>query len=367
MRVLFDHQCFVNQEYGGISRYFVEVWKQFQSLEIEIDTSIIFSNNEYLKEIEYLNSKLFFKGIEVKGKRQIMNFINTSISINKFISNDYDIFHATYYDPYFISLIGKKPFVVTFYDAIHVLFGEKYKILNDRKLIENQRQILKKSNLVLAISENTKQDLINYFKVPASKIQVTHLSSNNFDLISADKLQLGLPEKYVLYVGNRDYYKNFIFFAESIKDILINNDIYLVCAGGGKFNEFELSTFNKIGIANRVKFFKIDNLSLPKLYMNALVFAFPSLYEGFGIPLLEAMYCGCPVAASNTSSLPEIGANACEYFDPTDMNSICNSISKVIFNEEYRFELIQSGKYQKQKYSWKNTALKTYESYKTLF
>lgn len=367
MKVLFDHQCFVNQEYGGISRYFVEIWKEFNiSNLVEVDTTISYSNNEYLSEITKMKYHQFLNGIDFKGKRILMNILNTSFSFSKYGAKDYDIFHATYYDPYFLNLIDKKPFVITFYDAIHVILGDKYSILKDKRLLENQKKVLNQASAILAISENTKRDLVNYYNIPDSKVFVTHLSSNEFDLIAADKYTIDIPSRYILFVGTRDFYKNFTFFVESIKNLLIQNDLYLVCAGGGTFNVDEINLFKKLHLSSRIKFYQVNNLSLPKLYMNALVFAFPSLYEGFGIPVLEAMYCNCPVAVSNVSSLPEVGGGACAYFNPNDSESIANSIAKIILDSDYRDGLIKSGQSQIKNFSWNSTAMKTIEVLETV-
>jgi glycosyltransferase involved in cell wall biosynthesis len=343
------------------------MWKQFDENNfLDYETTISFSNNEYLSELNGFRCHRFLKGTDFKGKRIVMNSLNSVLNYSKFIDKKFDVFHPTYYSPYFKNLIGSKPYVITFYDAIHVLLKERFEILQDRRLLENQRTVLSNASAILAISENTKKDLIELFNIDESKIFVTYLSCNSFDLETATQLNLNLPDKYILYVGNRDVYKNFLFFVESIRELLIKNDIELICAGGGKFSVAESNLFDKYQIGNRIKYFSVNNNILAKLYSNALAFAFPSLYEGFGIPILEAMYCNCPVAASNVSSLPEIGGDAVDYFDPEDMGSICQSIERIISNSSYRNKLINQGRSQVAKFSWNSTALSTIDVYKKL-
>ncbi|MCB0749750.1 MAG: glycosyltransferase family 4 protein, partial [Ignavibacteriae bacterium] len=175
-----------------------------------------------------------------------------------------------------------------------------------------------------------------------------------------------LPQKYLLYVGSRKAYKNFGNFLVASKTILNEfDDIFIVCAGGGKFSKEEQYKINELGLTNKVKHFSITDQTLQYFYSNALAFIFPSLYEGFGIPILEAFASECPVLLSNTSSFPEVAGNAGLYFEPENIESIQEAIKKIITKEELRKELVSAGSTKLKEYSWEKTATQTkliYES-----
>jgi glycosyltransferase involved in cell wall biosynthesis len=147
---------------------------------------------------------------------------------------------------------------------------------------------------------------------------------------------------------------------------LIDNKLLLVCAGGGRFTEGEFIILQKLGLKDQVVFMKITNDSiLSNLYVNALFFVFPSLYEGFGIPILESFACDCPALLSNGGSIPEIGGDAVSYFDPNNQNSIHTAVANLINNQVLRQELRAKGSSRLNKFSWDNTfhdTLKVYQS-----
>jgi glycosyltransferase involved in cell wall biosynthesis len=221
--------------------------------------------------------------------------------------------------------------------------------------------------MILAISGNTKNDLIQLYNVSPEKIEVVYLAASINKRMALPKEKLNLTERYLLYVGNRDFYKNFNNFLLAIEPLLKDNpELFLIAAGGGKFNASELKLFEIKNLKNKILYKPADDTSLATLYKNALAFVFPSLYEGFGIPALEAMNCDCPVVMSNTSSLPEVGGEAAIYFNPTKQDDIREKIASVIFNEELREDLIKKAAVQRNNFSFKRTALKTKEAYEKL-
>jgi glycosyltransferase involved in cell wall biosynthesis len=175
------------------------------------------------------------------------------------------------------------------------------------------------------------------------------------------------PQKYLLFVGNRRVYKNFDTFTESISQLLRDDkNLYLICAGGGKFTPSEIASLEKSGVINKVTQCSFDDNILAQLYQNALAFIFPSLYEGFGIPILEAFFCGCPVVASNISSLPEVAGDAAEYFDPLDKISILNAVKKIAYDHGLRCKLKNKGYERLKNFSWEKTANQTKMLYKSI-
>lgn len=376
MKILYDHQIFSWQKYGGISRYFYELIQHLgQTQSVELDIALKYSNNEYLAEKDFYINKRDPRAIlnkkndmKYKLKRALIKDYtekyNEKYAINYLQSRSFDIFHPTYYDPYFLEYIGNKPYVLTVYDMTHEIFPEYFGLSDQTS--ENKRIVLQHAKKIIAISENTKMDLMNFYGIDEDRIEVIYLGSS-FD-INKQNLDrtMGLPEKYILFVGNRKSYKNFYFFGLAIADILLNDELKLICAGGGEFSEEEKLFLKKLRIDQKVIYQNASNANLRMLYQYALAFVFPSLYEGFGIPVLEAFSCGCPVVLSNSSSLPEVAQDAAEYFDPKNISSIRTAIEKVIYSNEIRENLSNKGYQRLQHFSWSKMSRMTHEVYKSL-
>jgi glycosyltransferase involved in cell wall biosynthesis len=156
-------------------------------------------------------------------------------------------------------------------------------------------------------------------------------------------------------------------FISAIAEILLKDEnLYLVCAGGFNFNKTEKKIINSLNLTDKIIFTGIESENkLITLYKKALCFVFPSLYEGFGFPILEAFQCCCPLICSNTSSFPEIAEDAAYYFDPYDIESIKDAVNKVLYDENLRRELCQKGYNQVEKFNWDKTVLQTKNVYKT--
>ncbi|MDH4127436.1 MAG: glycosyltransferase family 4 protein [Spirochaetota bacterium] len=404
MKILFDNQIFTWQKYGGVSRYFYEIMNQFYRKEIDfvfpmeniVNQYVL--NSSFYKEAKQKNyketkqKKSYFKTIlkhflykPFPGKGILLKLYGKSfpgkllftkhlMKIHTDIQNQYvqfflqmqefDIFHPTYYDPYFLNYLDEKPFVLTVYDMIHQIFPEYF--MKDDMVIKWKKSLIEKASKVIAISENTKQDIIRLFGINESKIEVIYLG-NSLNPKNNDS-SLSIPEKYILFVGNRSIYKNFNFFITSISSLFIKDpSLNLICVGGGPISKEEKDLFCKLKISNNVSYYPfLEDDNLVFLYKNALAFVFPSLYEGFGLPILEAFACQCPVISSNTSSLPEIAGEAAIYFDPKDDLSIKQAIEKVIYNNDLRNNLKNLGKVQLKKFSWEKTAQETLQLYQSL-
>jgi glycosyltransferase involved in cell wall biosynthesis len=145
-----------------------------------------------------------------------------------------------------------------------------------------------------------------------------------------------------------------------------DKDLNIICAGGPVFTRSEIKLFNDLNLSTRIHRFAVTDEVLAWLYKKALAFVFPSLYEGFGIPVLEAFSCGCPTVLSNTSSLTEIGSDAAIYFEPDCEDSIAHAVGKVIYNKELRADLKTRGFRQAENFSWAKTAYETEALYKTV-
>jgi len=363
MKVLYDYQIFSTQIYGGVSRYFFELMKNFENdNRIKYDLSLRYSNNYYLNKYNDLKYKPFFKNFTFRGKYRLINILNKNISKKLLIKGDYDIFHPTYYDPYFLKFLDVKPFVLTIYDMIHEIYPEMFSSRD--RTAERKKLLAQKATRIIAISENTKRDIIRFFGIDENKIEVIYLANSINPSESTDDINIDLPKKYILFVGSRGGYKNFNLFIEAISTLLVEDaELNVVCVGGGNFKEMEKEKFKKLNIANKIFQYSVSDNILAYVYQKAIAFVFPSLYEGFGIPILESFACSCPVIASNISSLLEVAGDAAIYFNPKDKLAILDSIQQVIYKKDLRKQLLNKGYQRIKQFDWKKTAHQTKRLY----
>ena len=366
MKIIYDHQTFTQQDYGGISRYFYELIKygNFDDENV-LELCLKFSNNIYIENNDISSHIPFLNKIDFRGKRRLQNLINQYFTSSSIKKNNFDVFHPTYYDTYFLKNLKNRKFTVTFLDMIHEKFVSKYPELgNDKKIFNQKKELIHKAPKVIAISESTKKDLIEIYGVDPNKIDVIHLG-NSFNANTESKEPI-ISKPYLLFVGSRNGYKNFSFCLEAIHKNLKINNICFVCAGGGAFNNEEIAFINHLGMNDLVFQYSITDQILANLYKHSIAFVFPSLYEGFGIPVLEAFACNTPCLLSNGGSLPEVGGDAAIYYDPLNADLINKSINLIIDNNIFRNTLIQSGKQRLNKFSWENTYSNTIKFYKSL-
>lgn len=348
------------QNYGGISRVFTELYKEFEkSGDVEPILPILLSDNEYIGEIKkvwsiFPKNKSFFK-------RSIYYIVNRIYSTIILIKGDFDIFQPTYYDSYFLLFLRKKPFVLLLHDMTHEVFPET--VSRKDKTIGQKRKLVYRADKIIAISENTKRDIIKFYGIEEEKIEIVSWSTSI--KLPQKELNIELPNKYILFVGNRDTYKNFELFAKAISPLLNKKkELHLVCAGSKDFSEKETELFEQSGIEDKVRHIKFNNdEELAQIYNKAICFVFPSLYEGFGIPVLEAFACECPAVISKSSSLPEVGGDAVEYFNPESPQSIEEAIVKVLESDELRTQLIHRGKNRLKIFNWEYAAKRFLDIY----
>lgn len=255
--------------------------------------------------------------------------------------------------------------VVTIHDATPLLFPETHrqKIISNYKLII--AKIIKEKIQVITDSENSKKDLIS-FGVDSNLINVIYVG-NNF---SVDEKKIEYQkENYILAVGTRQPRKNLKRVIEVFTSIADEYpDLELRIAGKYGWGEDDESTNKQINkYKNRIKILGyINDNDLVKLYRQAMCLVYPSLYEGFGLPILEAMSLGCPVITSNVSSMPEVGGDAVLYVNPKSVEEIKSSIIRIIESKDLQNELINKGLKQAKKFSWAKTANETKQVYKNV-
>jgi len=363
VRILFDHQIFDSQLYGGVSRYFVELLRHLRATPgTEAELGAVFSNNAYLPELAPPRPRPFFPGVRSLRKGGHLSWLNRRASLAALRRDRFDLFHPTYYDPWFLPHLGGRPYVVTVYDMAHERFPELFAA--DDPTRARKAAVVEGAARVLAISESTKRDVVEYLGVPAERVTVVHLAASRLGGAAAARPP-GLPERYLLFVGQRGAYKNFQPWVEAIAPLLRQDRaLGLVCAGGRPLSGSELAALERLGIGGQVHHrVGVDDADLGALYRHARLFAFPSRFEGFGIPLLEAFDCGCPVVASDRSSLPEVGGDAAAWFDPDDPDSMREVTASVLGDEARRRGLVERGQARAHQFSWARTAAATLASY----
>ncbi len=355
MNIFYDHQIFSNQSHGGPSRYFVELIKQLILLNNKPTIIAPINQNIYLNDIHSQFKKEFY--FKIKKKNFLTNFYNNLFSDYYFKNYNHDLYHLTYYNSCFKS---KKPKIITVYDLIHEKFMNEFKLslFPKKKIFENIDHFI-------CISENTKKDLIKYYNIDQKNISVIYLA-NSLKFKGIKKFELSKP--FFLYIGSRKRYKNFNLLLNSYssnKKIKDNFDI--VCFGGGKLIKDEIKNIKDFEIDLR-SIHQVDGSDelLSSLYLGAEALIYPSKYEGFGIPILEAMSLGCPVISSNTSSLPEVYGDAAITFSPNSSEELSNCLNKITNDNELKKILIKKGYEREKVFSWKKCAIETNEIYQKL-
>ena len=288
--------------------------------------------------------------------------VNKRKSIRLLKEGDFDVFHPTFFDKYFLKYLHGKPFVITVHDLMPEIFGW-YK--GDPQ-IANKPELCEKAAAIIAVSENTKKDLCRLYNVPKEKVHVVyHGFPKKWIMPQGQRL---IPEPYFLYIGRRGGYKN---WEQTVKDFALfcrcHPEVKMVCTGA-EFNDDELKLLKELNVTESIINKFASEEQLWNLYSFAIAFVFPSIYEGFGMPILEAYACGCPVMLNNKSCFPEIGGKAAIYFNSQNGQSDLFNNMEIIFSmtESERNSLRIKGFEQLKKYSWEKSANMLYDIYKSL-
>jgi glycosyltransferase involved in cell wall biosynthesis len=369
LRILFDSQIFSLQKYGGISRYYSEILKfLLKEKNIEVEFPLYITDNFHLLnyglgETQFIRVfKNYIPG-RIKNYLRKKSFVTTERLLK---SGQFDVFVPTYYDSNFLKFIGNTPYVLTVYDMIHENYPQLEK---DSSIILDKKLLIESADRIIAISQSTKNDILNiYPHISADKIQIVYLSHSLEKVEIRNQLIQKVVDKsnFILFVGNRGFYKNFKLILPLISGWLKKNNLKLLCLGGGGFSEEETILISEFGLSDYVVQYTFKDHELYGFYNKAMAFIFPSEYEGFGIPVLESMFSGCPVLLPKLTSFPEVAGEAGEYFDLDDPNSLLDSLDKVCFDEAYRDQLIQKGIKQAEKFSWEKTFIECLEIYKSV-
>lgn len=293
---------------------------------------------------------------------------------------DADVVHYPYFDLFFNTLkpAKGKPTIVTIYDVIPLIYLKYYPPgIKGRLNFLRQKKALKGVSAVITISETSKKDIIRFLDVPQDKVYSIHLApSPDFKKLEIGNWKLeitkrySLPERFVLYVGDVNYNKNLSALAAACKKIgtplvvvgkqAVEENIDWSHPENKQFGKF-IEEYGSDSLIRRVGFVPEDDLV--KIYNLATVYCQPSFYEGFGLPILEAMACGTPVVAAKTQALVEIAEGVAVFVNPKSTNDIDSGLVSVLKNPELQGELSRKGLEHVKRFSWTKTADETIQVY----
>ncbi len=297
-----------------------------------------------------------------------------SLLVKEYLLGNVDVVHSTTFcAPRFRR--KNKRLVVTIYDLTVITHPECHQEENIRHCSHGIKDAVKYADAIIAISEHTKADLMQYFNVPEDMITVTYLAADPMykpvsepAILASVKEKYKLPEKFILFVGSLEPRKNIktLINAYSRLSEKLQKEYSLVIAGAsGWLNSDIYKTVKDLSIKERVHFTGyIDKEDISALYSMSTVFVYPSLYEGFGLPILEAMACGTPVITSNTSSMPEVAGEAAVLITPTDVDAMVVSLQKILKDEALRVKMSLAGIEQAKSFTWERCARDTLDVYK---
>jgi glycosyltransferase involved in cell wall biosynthesis len=372
LKIIYTYDIFAFQRFGGISRYFVEIIKRIPPEIAETKVYAGLHINEYLEALRTVTCVRGVKMPVFKGGSRMHGALNAIMYYARFRGNDFmqrmwlhtDRETVVHLSNYSLSLPQRNVrMVVTAYDMIQELFPHIYPGYS--AITSLKKASFERADKIIAISECTKNDLMRLFGVEESKVTVIHLGNPLEHVIPCESAPgVGLP--YILYVGERKGYKNFEGLARAYaRSSLLKANFVLVLFGGGSLTPPEVRKLEEMGIAHLVRHAGGADALLAWYYRNARAFVWPSLYEGFGIPLLEAMGSRCPVVCSNAGPMPEVAANAGIYFDPENIEEIQQVLEKVLFDDTLLKEKVKIGIERAAEFSWKKAARETVDVYRS--
>lgn len=342
----------------GIGKYAFELLQQFEQFEISNLEFVIYLKSRPLEDLPKEREGWQYR---VVGPSKLWTQFGLPLDLylNKPRPNVF--FSPTHYAPRFSPI----PTAISIMDLSYIHYPEMFRKSDFLQLRNWTAYSVKKAAKVFTISQASKNDIIKCYHIEPSKVVVTYPGvkiKTQMSKLLKEKYDIG--GGYILFVGTLQPRKNIVRLIEAhsilIRQLADPNILLVIVGKKGWLYEEILEAPKKFGIEDKVKFLEfVPDDNLPLLYKNAICFILPSLYEGFGLPVLEAMHYGTPVIVSNVSSLPEAGGEAVLYVDPTDTNDIAKKMAMLINNEKLRKELIKKGYKQVKKFSWGKTARET--------
>jgi glycosyltransferase involved in cell wall biosynthesis len=362
VRIAVDHQVTSLQDAGGMSRYHYELARQLRGRE-SISLDLLLGGESSVLPFAELQGE----GVRVEswtsraGPGYLRYAINTLWTATVApMRGCYDIYHATYqrWEP----VIRHRALVATHHDATQERFPELFR--NAAAIRARKRRLYQRADIVICVSESARRDLAEIYGLDESRTRVVH---HGVTPVAKGTAEQGDDEgrPYVLYVGSRSAYKNFLALVRAFAAAEAARDMRLVLAGGGAWSAEEHAAITGLQLERRILLLpRVDDARLGRLYSGAALFVYPSLYEGFGLPPLEAMSAGCPVLVSRSSSLPEICGDAPHYFDPAIEGALELELGRLLNDRELLRSKVHAGRAWAGRYTWETAAQRTLAAYR---
>jgi glycosyltransferase involved in cell wall biosynthesis len=360
LRIAYDHWIFTNQAYGGISRYFAELIRR---MALDRSTQVCTYMGPYINRYGLEDDRPSFWRFGGWRRPDLPKTHRLATAIGdwcfaRFVKRcEPAVYHSTFH----AALARRTPMarVITVHDMNYV----RAKI--PPRVRDTIRDGIQRADGIICVSEFTKRDLLDFVNVPERKIRVIH-HGNSLQRVPGGPRPV--EESYLLFVGPRHAYKNFdVLLRAYTQSPKVRRAFRLVCFGGKSFTPAELELASRLGVSDRVTHFSgRSDEALAAAYTHAAALVYPSLYEGFGMPLLEAMGRGCPVICSNASSLPEVGGDAAAYFDPASIDQLVAKLEAVLFDQALTNRLRAAGLARESHFSWEKCAALTLQFYREL-
>jgi len=279
------------------------------------------------------------------------------------------LFHAT---EHLLPPLHDVPTVLTVHDMIFRLFPEHQKRLNYWYLNATMPLYCKRADAIITVSESSRRDILANYGVDPAKVTVVYEAPATEFLpapqsaVEVARRRYGLPERFMIHVGTIEPRKNLARLVEALQQLRdegLSIPLFVVGGKGWLYDDF-FRRLETSAVRDAVRFSGyVPSADLPILYSAATLAVMPSVYEGFGLPVLEAMACGTPMVSSHSSSLPELGGEAVRYFDPYEVEEMASAIRAVWTDGELRAEMRENGLAQAAKFSWARAAKETLATY----
>ena len=360
-RVLYDGMIFQRQAAGGINRYFQSL---IGNLPERVLPMITLSKTRQRNFPKHENLEMFIRQFELPRPFRKVGRAVQAVRFRAVESRIApDLVHATYYD-----MLGEAsrsvrsaPLIVTVHDMTH----EKLPALLDRhgKHAAMKRIAIESAEAIICVSKNTRDDLLEYYPHLKTKISVIH-HATHLGEVRPDNSAIKIEQPSFLYVGSRTSYKNFDRLLLAMQQIIAKFTNTKLQVVGSNFTSLEQHKLQEMGLAEAVvNHGLVSDSQLAALYRGCVALVYPSLYEGFGLPLIEAMACSSPVIAANCSSIPEVVGDAGILFDPHSTQSLVNSMTEALSDKSLCRDLIDAGKLRCKQFSWSRAAEETSKVY----
>jgi glycosyltransferase involved in cell wall biosynthesis len=367
MRIYFDHQITSLQDSGGISRYYFELLRYLAGIpRLDVELAMGF-NNSTLPFAEMCSEGArawgWHNGIGPRAARYAFNEIVCSLA--RLGSEKIDIYHPTLYRC--MPAVRAKRVVVTHHDCVY----ERFPGISNRtqQVINAKRKQFERADAIISVSESSKADLIRFYSVDPAKVTIIHhgVRPLHRDSSSERLLKRLVKDPFLLFVGSRASYKNFPALLQAFAQSGLSEDYRLLVIGGGPLSVAEAELCSNLGLLDRITVVaRATDSLLAEAYARAYLLIYPSLYEGFGLPPLEAMTAGCPVLVGDTSSLPEVCGDAAFFFDVSDLNSLTLALIRAVRSDVERKAVALRGLERSAQFTWERSGQKTLALYQSL-